>query len=296
MTSSPRRAGFTLVELIIAITVGGFVLGAIFRVMQGNQRFYSAQSLILDIQQNVRAVVQVLPGDLRELDAGDGDIIAMSDTSITIKAMRGLAITCTAPNVGSAQITVRNTQTFGYRAMDAARDSVLIFRDGNISLTDDDTWLRAPIAGMASGTCADGTTGTQLTLTGMIGGTAQLGPNSSPNDDGVLVGAPLRSFEVVTYRLYDDGTGMWWLGIRNYSGGAWSATSPIAGPLRANDGLNLEYRDASGNVTAVPTDVAQIRLTVRGRSVAPINIPGRPSGYYEDSLSTRIALRNNARS
>jgi len=296
MNLASRRAGFTLVELIIAITVAGVVVGSIYRVLQGNQRFYAAQSLIIEIQQNIRAVVQVLPGDLRELDAGDGDIIAMSDTAITIKAMRGLAVTCTAPNVGTGQVTIRNTQTFGYRGMDATRDSVLVFRDGNINLTADDMWLRAPIAGTASGTCADGTAGTQLTLTGMVGGTALLGPNGTTSDQGVLLGAPLRSFEVLNYRLYNDGTGMWWLGIRNFSGGAWSSTSPIAGPLRANDGLNFQYRDRLGNVTAVPANVAQILLTVRGRSVAPINIPGRPSGYYEDSLSTRIALRNNARS
>jgi hypothetical protein len=41
--------------------------------------------------------------------------------------------------------------------------------------------------------------------------------------------------------------------------------------------------------------VARIQLTVRGQSRAPINIPGRRPGYYQDSIVTRIALRNNAR-
>lgn len=295
MIRAERRAGFTLVELIVAITVAGLLVGVIYRVLQGSQRFYQAQSQILDVQQNIRAVAHILPLELRELDPGDGDVLAMSDTAITIKAMRGLAVTCTVPNVAAAQITVRNSMTYGYRAMDAARDSVLVFRDGNPELASDDRWLRGPIAGTAAATCADGSAGTRLTLTGMVGGTAQLGPSGAPSDRGVPQGAPVRTFELVTYRLYDDGTGSWWLGMRTFSAGSWGATSPIAGPLSANDGLQLEYRDGNGAVTASRIAVAQIRLTVRGRSSAPINIPGRRPGHYRDSITTRVATRNNAR-
>lgn len=289
------RGGFTLVELIIAITVAGFVMGAIYRILTANQRFYTAQNQILDIQQNIRAVAQILPGELRELDASDGDIIEMSDTSITIKATRGFAVTCAPAIAATGQVTIKTSQTFGYRAIDPTRDSVLVFRDGNTQLTSDDRWLRAPIAASASATCTDGSAGTRFTLTGMIGGISQLGPSGVTGDVGVTTGSPVRTFEVVNYRLYDDGTGTWWLGVRNYTGGAWAATSPIAGPLRPRNGIFFRYRDANGSVTATRTAVARIRLTVRGQSRNQINIPGRRAGYYQDSITTRIALRNNAR-
>ena len=289
------RRGFTLVELLIAITVAGFVMGAIYRILAANQRFYTAQSQILDVQQNVRAVAQILPGELRELDAGDGDIIAMSDTSITIKAMRGFAVTCAPASAAAGTVVIKTSQTFGYRAMDATRDSVLVFRDGNVQLTSDDRWLRAPIAASAAQNCTDGSAGTKLTLTGMVGGISQLGPSGATNDVGVTTGSPVRTFETVNYRLYNDGTGTWWLGVRSYTGGAWAATSPIAGPLRPNDGIKFEYRDAADAITATRTAVARIRLTVRGYSRVQIRIPGRRAGYYQDSMITRIALRNNAR-
>lgn len=289
------RRGFTLVELIIAITVAGFVMGAIYRILQANQRFYTAQNQILDIQQNIRAVAQILPGELRELDAGDGDILEMSDTAITFKAMRGFAVTCAPASAGAGTVTISTSQTFGYRAIDATRDSMLVFRDGNTQLTSDDRWLRAPIAASASATCTDGSAGTRYTLTGMVGGISQLGPSGATGDQGVSVGSPVRTFEVVNYRLYNDGTGTWWLGVRSYTGGAWAATSPIAGPLRPNDGISFEYRTAADAVTATTTAVARIRLTVRGQSRTAINIPGRRAGYFQDSLTTRIALRNNAR-
>ena len=292
-----RGAGFTLVELIVAITISGLVMGSIYKILASNQRFYQAQNQILDVQQNIRAVAQILPGELRGLDPDGGDIIAMSDAAITIKAMRGFSVLCktpTAADVTARQITIRNSLTSGYRAMDATRDSVLIFREGNPQLSNDDRWLPAPIAASTSANCTDGSAGTLLTLTGMVNG-GSLGPNGTVGDQGVLLGAPFRTFEVVNYRLYDDGTGTWWLGIRTFASGAWSATSPIAGPLRPNDGLLLEYRDANQALTAITTAVRQIRITVRGRSTQPINIPGRVAGYFQDSIVARVALRNYAR-
>ena len=291
--SRAARAGFTLVELLVAITVAGFVMAALYRVLEGNQRFYRAQSQIIGVQENVRAVAQILTGELRELDASGGDIIHMEQTHITIKAMRSFSIACTAPNVAAAQITVRNALTFGYRSMDAARDSVLLFREGDPRTGSDDVWLRAPIGAMSASSCTDGAAGTRLTLTGLTA--TQLGPNGALRDAGVLPGAPVRTFEVVSYRLYNDGTGVWWLGMRTHSGGAWSSISPVAGPLRASDGVGLQYLNSSGAVTATPTAVARIQLTVRGRSTQPINIPGRPAGYFQDSIVTQVALRNNVR-
>jgi prepilin-type N-terminal cleavage/methylation domain-containing protein len=292
-----RRAGFTLVELIVAITISGLVMGSIYKILAGNQRFYQAQNQIMDVQQNIRAVAQILPGELRGLDPDGGDIIAMSDNAITIRAMRAFSVLCdtlTAANVTARQITIRNSLTSGYRAMDATRDSVLVFREGNPQLSNDDKWLHAPIAGSTSANCADGSAGTRLTLTGMVNGDS-LGVKATVGDRGVLLGAPLRTFEVVNYLLYDDGTGTWWLGIRTHASGAWSATSPIAGPLRPTDGLVFEYRGANQALTSTTTAVRQIRITVRGRSTQRISIPGRVAGYFQDSIVARVALRNYAR-
>lgn len=287
MTPRPSsRAGFTLIELIIAVAMASIVLGAVYRILVNNQRFYRAQSQIVDVQQNVRAVAEILPAELRELDAADGDILAMSDTSLTIKAMRGITSICAAPDVANGKITVRNSLTYGYRAVDPTRDSVLVFADGNTQVSTDDTWLHAPAAVVTTGvTCTDGSAATRYTLTGMVGGIAQLA--------NVTDGSPVRTFEVVNYRLYDDGTGTWWVGVRNYVSGAWAATSPVAGPLRPRDGIGFTYYDAGGAVTATRANVAQIAIAVRGLSTQPIQVPGRRAGQYQDSLNVRVALRNN---
>jgi prepilin-type N-terminal cleavage/methylation domain-containing protein len=286
MSARGERSGFTLVELMVAIVLSTAVLGAVYNILTNNQRFYRAQSQIVDVQQNVRAVAQILPSELRELSASDGDIIAMSDTALTIKAMRGFGIICAPPSVLAGTVVLRNSLLSGYREIDPARDSALVFRDGDSTRSGDDRWLHAPVASVATGVnCTDGSAATSLTLTGLVGGIGLL--------DSVSVGSPVRTFEVVNYRLYQDSDRAWWLGVRTFSGGAWSATSPVAGPLRPDDGVSFSYFDADGLATAVPANVAQIQLVVRGRSSQPIQVQGRPRGEYEDSLTVRVALRNN---
>ena len=99
---------------------------------------------------------------------------------------------------------------------------------------------------------------------------------------------------MVRYRLYDDGSRTWWLGIQTFSGG-WSATSPLVGPLRPKDGVRFDFLDAGGAPTSDRTTVRQIRITARGLSAGPIAAAGRHVGPYQDSLATRVYLRNSAR-
>src|SRR5205807_10016442 len=84
------RRGFTLVELLVALVLLSVVTAALYRVLVNNQRLYQAQTQRIDLQQNIRAAANILPAEFRELDASDGDIQAMSATSINIRAMRWL--------------------------------------------------------------------------------------------------------------------------------------------------------------------------------------------------------------
>jgi len=278
--------GFALAELLVALVVGSLVLAGVASTLLGAQRFYRAQAQVLEVQQNVRVVAQVLSLELRGLDAGDGDIVAMSDTAIAFKAPRMFGVTCAAPDVARGVLIVRSSLTSGLRAVDPARDSVLVFWDGDPTIATDDRWLRASLSATGSAVCADGAAGSRLTLGGIVGGLSQL--------DGVGPGSPVRAFEVVRYRLYDGGDGMWWLGTQSFTGGGWSVTSPIAGPLRPRDGVAFAYTDAAGEVVSSPLAVRLVRVVVRGRSSAPIHSAGRPVGAYQDSAAVSVFLRNSA--
>jgi len=279
-----RRAGFTLVEVLVAAVLSGVALGAVGLLLQSNQRFYRSQSQILDVEEGLRAVAQLLPAELRELSAQGGDILAMGRDSITLRAMRSLGIVCAEPDASTGSVVLADSLTFAWRAADPSRDRALVFRDGDPATADDDRWLDLGLGSVRTGAaCSDGSAGTALTLTGA---TEQL--------DGVTPGAPLRTYERVTYRLYADDQGLSWLGERGYSSAGWSALSPVAGPLRRGGGLQLDYYDSTGAATADPGAVARVRVAVRGLSAGPIDEPGRTSSgrAYEDSLVVQAALRN----
>src|SRR6266540_6789910 len=168
------RRGFTMVELLIALVLLGLVSAALYRVLANNQRLYMAQTQRIDLSQNIRAAGSILPSEFRELDASEGDITAMSATSISLRAMRWLGFACNTPLLGGAlgavSVIVRGGAPgqplfFGARAPDNSKDGVLIYYDGDKNSRLDDFWATATITSAPNGqNCDDGTNGQRLLL------------------------------------------------------------------------------------------------------------------------------------
>ena len=59
-----NRAGFTLIELMIAMAIGLMVMAAIYSVYTGLMRSYTAQNVAADVQQNVRAGIGLMAEDI----------------------------------------------------------------------------------------------------------------------------------------------------------------------------------------------------------------------------------------
>jgi type IV pilus assembly protein PilW len=57
--------GFTLVELMIALLVSSVVAGAIYFVYTGQQKIYTLQEAVVDMQQNLRAGLYLVGQELR---------------------------------------------------------------------------------------------------------------------------------------------------------------------------------------------------------------------------------------
>jgi prepilin-type N-terminal cleavage/methylation domain-containing protein len=278
--------GFTLIELMVALVLMGLVSAAVFTTLSNNNRVYNAQLASIDMQQQVRATGFILPAELRELSAAEGDLAAMAPTELTIHAMRQLGFICAAVNAGAGTFVIDQSRWFGFRWFDNTRDSILIFAEGNAGTRADDRWLHAEVrdARMNTGACTQPKTGPGATITvNVSGGNALLA--------GVSPGAPVRGFEVEHLALYRDADGRFYLGSQSIVGGAWTTMQPVAGPLMEN-GLEFAYFDSVGNVTGNRDQVRSIELVVRGESTRPV---GRQSTYLQDSLRTRVYLRNNPR-
>lgn len=283
MNTRPGAAGFTMIELIIAILISTTVIGAAWKLLTSNQRFYRSQSQIQDVEQNLRAAAAIVPADLRELDAKGGDIEAMDTSTITIRAARGFGVVCKV-NVGGGQIWLRNSLLFlPNGSIDATKDFLYLYREADSTKNSDDTWQQGSITASQSDNCADGTAGTRLTIV-LANGNTKL--------DSVNIGAPVRLYERVKYLLWSDGTNSW-LGTALYASGAWGSTTPVAGPVNPTKGIQFAYYDSSGNATATIASVARITMTVRAQSIQNILVAGRPTGPYKDSITVSATLRNN---
>jgi prepilin-type N-terminal cleavage/methylation domain-containing protein len=282
-----NRRGFTLAEIMIAMTLMLIVSGAAFKLLVTTQRLSRSQAEQASLQSNVRMGSLVVLNDLRELNtvvagpADKNDILTIAADDITYRAMRGIGFICQAPT--ATQIRITRSGFSGFRDPQVGRDSVYVFIDGDQDSEADDAWLPVAITGVSTGTACPGTMGAGITLT-------------TPNTAGLVglpVGTPIHIYEVMELKLH-QADGKSWLGARSISAG--EAIQPVLGPLVDGNGFQLEYLDAAGAITADRTAIKSIRITIRGISDGAINAGVEGSlTHVQDSLVTQVALRNSFR-
>ncbi len=261
------RRGFTLVELMIVAVVGAMVVGATYQIMLSSQRALTIQTAQVQGQQTVRAGLDILFAELRELSRAEGDILNMGPDRIQIRAMRAFGLVCGVDPSGSP-VRVQKIGRFF-----VGGDSIMVFADNDPDIASDDTILSGVIGSIDSTqTCSGADTAQSLTVPALAAALV---------NDTVRIGAPVRAFTVYTYGLYSlDGD--YYLARRS---GA--TTARLVGPLSSN-GVSFIYTDSFGNVTNNPRAVSQIEVTLRSESRV-LNPQGRP---IADSLTTAIYLRN----
>jgi prepilin-type N-terminal cleavage/methylation domain-containing protein len=282
-----NRRGFTLTEIMIAMTLMLIVSGAAFKLLVSTQRVSRSQAERASLQSNVRMGSLVVLNDLRELNtvvggaADKNDILTIAANDITYRAMRGIGFICQAPT--ATQVRIARSSFSGFRDPVTGRDGLYVFIDGDPDTEADDTWLPVAIADVSTATACPGALGAGITLT-------------TPNTAGLVglpVGTPIHTYEVMELKLH-VADGKSWLGARSISAG--EAIQPVLGPLVDGNGFQLEYLDAAGAITADRTAIKSIRITIRGISDGAVNpgVEGSPT-YVQDSLVTQVALRNSFR-
>lgn len=265
--------GFTLVELIIGIVLGTLLIAAALQVLITNQRTYTAQNAQIQGEQTTRAALDALSSDLREISPRGGDLISMSDSSVTIRAARKLGLVCALSTSNPPLLTVLKVGDFF-----AKGDSVFIFADNNTSISSDDAWIAAEVKSVDSTSV---TCGTKTAQTLSFSGQGAL--FTQPTGDSVRVGAEVRSFVRYTYGLMTY-QGKTYLSRTDASG----TESPMVGPLDASSGLHLAYLDSLGSATATSTAVRMIQVTIKTSSPVT-NSLGDP---VSDSTTTVVYTRN----
>jgi prepilin-type N-terminal cleavage/methylation domain-containing protein len=279
MLNDAGRRGFTLVEIMLALTVTLIVTGAAYNLLLNTQRLTRAQAARVALQSAVRAGALIVANELSELNTVAGgstsqnDVLALGAHSVTYRAMRGIGFIC--QSAGPAVIRLARSSFSGHRDPQAGRDEAFVFVPGDSSAGTEDAWVAVKIAVVATTTACPGAIGAGITLT------LAAGPS------GLLLeqGTPVRLVEPMELRLY-QADNSWWLGARSVNTG--ETIQPLVGPL-ATDGFQLEYLDGQGDPTTERTGVRSIRVTVR--AIEAVADKARPP--LEEELTTQISLRSS---
>ncbi len=77
-----EQAGFTLVEVLVSMTLFGIVLAATIGLMMSQRNLYDVQADRMALQRSIRASIDLVAGELRSIPAGG--VLAARPDSITI--------------------------------------------------------------------------------------------------------------------------------------------------------------------------------------------------------------------
>src|SRR5262245_32471442 len=91
---SRTRAGVTLVELLVTMTMGGIVLSLVTVVCLRQQRIFTDLANATAVAGQLRDAATILPIDLRAVASGSGDIRDARDTSLEIRGTIASAVVC----------------------------------------------------------------------------------------------------------------------------------------------------------------------------------------------------------
>ena len=298
--SGPCSRGFTLVELLVAMTVAGVVLTLITLTGLRQQRLLSDLAEDASLAAQLREAAAILPVDIRALSAAAGDLRDARDTALELRSTIASGVVCdtVARSVVLPPPTNGADSYASYTAPIEPGDSAWLFTP-----TDSvDSWRPhaiTSVGGAPPGQCAGG--GPRLADSIVRRSRVAIVLDSTSS---VVAGPgrPLRITRPARYSLYRSSDGSWNLGERDWNPAQlrFNGIQPVAGPLlpASAPGLAFDYLDSTRapmpTPLATPRAVAAIALTLRGETRNAVRALGSGStrGKRTDSISVSVLVHN----
>lgn len=294
----PRRAGYTLVELMIAMTILGVLGTMVAQVMMSQQRFFQRLSEQTSVRRELRNTIGTLPTELRGLSTAGGDLSSFGASSMTFRATIGTAVVCDRPSSSSIDVPPANaarTSISNWVSMPSVGDTIFALRHDSSGVSGD-YWSAHRITGVSSsaGFCPTSTYADPLLDAGKTRFRFAVTPTLP---DSVTVGSALRFTRSARYELASQSSGRWYLQRSELQGGVWSTPVVLSGPYLApqangTGGLALTYFDSTGVQLSPGTNgvrVARIDIALRALAQAGSD---RRSTAPNDSVRLSVAVRN----
>jgi prepilin-type N-terminal cleavage/methylation domain-containing protein len=277
-----RSAGFTLIEVMVALVISGILAGVIFQLVRGQGRFVSVQNAREEVQQNARGALEIISSELRTIHPSG--LVTAQNSALTFRLPRAWGISC---GIGS---TTELTAVFP-AALPAGMTALAGISGIMGDETPDGALVYTPTP--ASGT-AQSVTGRAIVDLEMAGNACSTVRPVGASDEVVALrftgtnlpvvprGNRLYLYQTVTYNVAQS-SGQYWI-YRN--------AQPLAGPLVTDtSGLVFNYWQNAG-VTRLPAPVAAADVPTVGRVGVSVRTKSRgrggPTQYATDSMTVLL--------
>ncbi len=297
--SGTGRAGFSLVEITVALALLTLVVALLLNTLSSHQKVFRGMRQKILVNEQLRDGESVLVTDIRSASLGD-TLRLMSDSAVEFFATIGSSVACTSP-AGQLLSLVPTDLAGGHHlsSIPVAPDTgdIIVIYAAPDSISGNRRWLRFRIASVstapamsacpqASGFTASSDMARSAYRISVIG---DLAP--------IAAGAPVRFVRRGRYSLYRTSDGNWYLGYKrcNAVAAGCGTVQPVAGPYlpyapATGGGLHFRFLDSSGGdvPSTRPLDVAAMEIVFR----AEVSEPGRVAGRWIDSVLLSVTLRN----
>ncbi len=254
------KSGVTLIELLLALLLSSILTAALYRAFISQQRTYTIQDQVAEMQQNVRIALDQMTKEIRMAGYGGDtmsvfgdvngftDIITPGSNTITILFADQVGVLKEITAAGAQQLRVTNAATFN---------------------PDKKKYL-----------CLNGLN--NYSVQSVTGDTITL---MHPLGEGHPINEPVYLVKAISYYLGASGGKTVLRRNENTGGGG----QPLADNI---EGLELTYFDANGNATSNPSDIRLVRVEVTARTGMADPQQKTEDGYRRRTLSSSIKVRN----
>lgn len=255
-----NRNAVTLTELLIALALGSILTAVLYRAFISQQKNYTVQDQVAEMQQNVRIAHGQMVREIRM--AGYG-----GDTLSIFGNVNGFTNIITPASDAITIILADEVGALKEKALKGAQQ--LKLTNANIFNTDKKKYL-----------CLNGLNNYSV---------------KNVSEDIIVLEAPLKEDHPMHEPVYLVKAISYYIGLsggkpilrrnENTGGGG----QPLAENIEV---LEFGYFDATGNVTANPADIRMVRITVTAKTNTSDPEHKEGDGYRRRTLSSNIKVRN----
>lgn len=269
-----KEKGLTLIELLIALVISGLLIAGLYRTFINQQKTYTIQEQVVDMQQNVRAAINRMMTEIRM--AGFGNVSMVLPVSYSTGTFNNV-LNLNTPTTGSLTIVscVGETSALAVEGgIGQNQITVSAFMDGQgnpLFNTGDKKYIS--IGGLETHMITSIDSGTKtITLNGPL---IYYHP----------VGVPVYIVKALSYQVASVNGVPTLMRDENMGDGPQPQADNI-------EDLQFTYLDANENPTLNPLDIRIIRVALRARTERQDPDLNDGDGYRRRQIASNIHIRN----